>query len=102
VAAVRFAPALKRGDAGYQGAPAVIVSVQKQPAADTVSVTRALEQALAELGPALPRGLSEPKVLFRQADFIEASVTNVAHALRDGGVMVALILFAFLLSGEPR
>jgi CzcA family heavy metal efflux pump len=98
VAAVRFAPALKRGDAGYQGAPAVIVSVQKQPAADTVSVTRALELALAELGPALPRGLSEPKVLFRQADFIEASVTNVAHALRDGGVMVALILFAFLLS----
>ncbi|HET7091398.1 MAG TPA: efflux RND transporter permease subunit, partial [Anaerolineae bacterium] len=98
VAAVRFAPALKRGDAGYQGAPAVMVSVQKQPAADTVSVTRALELALAELGPALPRGLSEPKVLFRQADFIEASVTNVAHALRDGGVMVALILFAFLLS----
>ncbi|MDR7296256.1 HME family heavy-metal exporter [Pelomonas aquatica] len=98
VASVRFAAGLKRGDAGYKGAPAVIVSVQKQPAADTVQLTRQIETALAGLKAGLPKGLSAPKVLFRQADFIEASIGNVTGALRDGAVMVAIVLFAFLLS----
>jgi Cu/Ag efflux pump CusA len=98
VASVRFAPSLKRGDAGYKGAPAVIVSVQKQPDADTVQLTHQIETALGELKPGLPKGLSTPKVLFRQADFIEASISNVTGALRDGAVMVAIVLFAFLLS----
>ena len=100
VAAVRFAPAMKRGDAGYDGAPAVIVSVQKQPAADTVQLTRAIEAALGELKQGLPPGMSAPRVLFRQADFIQASVRNVAEALRDGAIMVAIVLFAFLLSAR--
>ena len=98
VAQVRFAPALKRGDAGYQGAPAVIVSVQKQPAADTVKLTRNIEAALDELKPGLPKSLAAPQVLFRQADFIKASIGNVTEALRDGAIMVAIVLFAFLLS----
>ena len=98
VAGVRFAPSLKRGDAGYNGVPAVIVSVQKQPAADTVRLTRDIEAALAELKQGLPRGLAAPQVLFRQADFIAASIGNVAEALRDGAIMVAIVLFAFLLS----
>jgi CzcA family heavy metal efflux pump len=98
VARVRFAAGLKRGDAGYKGAPAVILSVQKQPAADTVQLTKRIETALSELKPGLPRGLSEPQVLFRQADFIEASISNVTGALRDGAIMVAIVLFAFLLS----
>ncbi|RZJ01108.1 MAG: efflux RND transporter permease subunit, partial [Rubrivivax sp.] len=100
VARVRFAAGLKRGDAGYKGAPAVIVSVQKQPAADTVQLTKQIETALDELKPGLPKGLSTPKVLFRQADFIEASIGNVTGALRDGAVMVAIVLFAFLLSAR--
>ncbi len=98
VAAVRFAAGMKRGDAGYQGAPAVIVSVQKQPSADTVKLSRQIEAALEELKPGMPKGLAAPKVLFRQADFIEASIGNVTGALRDGAVMVAIVLFAFLLS----
>lgn len=98
LADVRYAPGLKRGDAGYGGKPAVIVSVQKQPAADTVRLTGQIEQALQELQAGLPKGLSAPKVLFRQADFIEASIGNVTEALRDGAVMVAIVLFAFLLS----
>ena len=98
VATVRFAPAMKRGDAGYDGAPAVIVSVQKQPAADTVQLTRAIETVLTDMTQAMPRGLTAPKVLFRQADFIEASIGNVSEALRDGAIMVAIVLFAFLLS----
>ena len=98
LADVRYAPGLKRGDAGYGGKPAVIVSVQKQPAADTVRLTGQIEQALQELQAGLPKGLSAPKVLFRQADFIEASIGNVTEALGDGAVMVAIVLFAFLLS----
>ncbi|MBN8751064.1 MAG: efflux RND transporter permease subunit [Variovorax sp.] len=100
VANVRFAPALKRGDAGYNGQPAVIVNVQKQPAADTVQLTAAIEAALVELQRGLPPGIAAPKVLFRQADFIEASISNVNEALRDGAIMVAIVLFAFLLSGR--
>jgi HME family heavy-metal exporter len=98
VASVAYAAAVKRGDAGYNGVPAVVVSVQKQPGADTVKVTREIEAALEELGRGRPPGLSAPRVLFRQANFIEASVGNVAEALRDGAVMVAIVLFAFLLS----
>ncbi len=98
VATVHTTAAMKRGDAGYNGAPAVIVSVQKQPGADTVQLTRQIEQALRDLAPGLPPGIKAPQVLFRQADFIEASVSNVSEALRDGAVMVAIVLFAFLLS----
>jgi len=98
VADVAFAPGLKRGDGGYNGLPAVIVNVQKQPGTDTVRITRAVEAALAELVPGLPQGLAAPQVLFRQADFISASISNVSHALRDGALMVALVLFVFLLS----
>ncbi len=100
VAGVRFAAGLKRGDAGHNGAPAVVVSVQKQPNADTVRLTREIEGALAELAKGRPAGLSAPQVLFRQADFIGASVGNVTEALRDGAVMVAIVLFAFLLSAR--
>lgn len=100
VANVRFAAAMKRGDGGYNGSPAVIVSVQKQPEADTVRVTRDIEQALRELSKGRPEGINEPRALFRQADFIEASIGNVTEALRDGAIMVAIVLFAFLLSAR--
>ncbi|MFM9433017.1 CzcA family heavy metal efflux pump [Janthinobacterium sp. CG_23.3] len=100
VAAVRYAAALKRGDAGMNGRPAVIVSVQKQPAADTVRLTAAIETALAELKQGLPAGLAAPQVLFRQADFIDASIANVVEALRDGAILVAVVLFAFLLNAR--
>jgi len=98
VANVAFAAGLKRGDAGYNGLPAVVLSVQKQPDADTVKLTAQIESALSELKQGLPPGLAAPRVLFRQADFIKASVGNVAEALRDGAIMVAIVLFAFLLS----
>jgi CzcA family heavy metal efflux pump len=98
VASVRYAPAFKRGDAGMNGKPAVIVSVQKQPDADTVKLTHQIENALSELTQGLPVGLSAPEVLFRQADFIESSINNVVEALRDGAILVAVILFLFLLN----
>lgn len=98
VADVKFAPAFKRGDAGFGGQAAVIIGVQKQPTADSVRVTREVEAALASLSQSLPAGVSQPKVSFRQADFIEASVDNVEEALRDGAIMVAVILFLFLMN----
>jgi len=96
VAAVTFAPGVKRGDASFKGKPAVILSVQKQPTADSVELTRAVEQAMAEMGKSLPQGVDTPQFLFKQANFIEASVRNVEEALRDGAIMVAVILFLFL------
>ncbi len=100
VAQVRFAPANKRGDGSYDGKPAVIVSVQKQPGADTVKVMGAVDQALLDLSRALPHGVGRPDVLFRQSDFIQASTSNVAQALREGSIIVAVVLFAFLLSAR--
>ncbi len=98
LADVSLAPAVKRGDAGYQGKPAVILSVQKQPDADSVTLTREVEKAVAGLGRNLPPGVAAPTFLFRQASFIENSVNNVEQALRDGAIMVAVILFLFLLN----
>jgi heavy metal efflux pump (cobalt-zinc-cadmium) len=98
LAEVKLAPAIKRGDAGYNAKPAVILSVQKQPAADSVALTREVERALADLSKSLPQGVEAPQFLFKQADFIEHSVTNVEEALRDGAILVAVILFLFLLN----
>jgi len=98
VARVSIAPATKRGDASYQGKPAVILSVQKQPGADSVRVTQSVERALAELDASRPPGVDSPRILFRQANFIEHSVRNVEEALRDGAVLVAVVLFMFLLN----
>jgi HME family heavy-metal exporter len=98
LAEVKLAPAIKRGDAGYNAKPAVILSVQKQPAADSVALTREVERAMADLSKSLPQGVEAPQFLFKQADFIEHSVTNVEEALRDGAILVAVILFLFLLN----
>ncbi|MDO9225389.1 MAG: efflux RND transporter permease subunit [Pseudomonadota bacterium] len=102
VAEVRFAAGVKRGDAGYNGQPAVILSIQKQPDADSVVLTREVAKALDELARNTPKGVlsgvDRPRFLFEQAKFIEASVSNVEEALRDGAIMVAVILFLFLLN----
>jgi CzcA family heavy metal efflux pump len=98
VAAVEFAPKLKRGDAGYMGRPAVVVSVEKQPNVDTVTLTRNIEGALSELTAGLPFKIKADQILFRQANFIEASIHNVARVLIEAGLVVAVVLFAFLLN----
>ena len=98
LANVSVAPAIKRGDGSYQGKPAVILSVQKQPIADSVTLTRDIEKAVADLARTRPPGVAAPVFLFKQADFIEHSVNNVEEALRDGAIMVAVILFLFLLN----
>ena len=100
VAEVGFAAAIKRGDGGFSdgraSVPAVILSIQKQPTADTVDLTRRLEAALAELKGSLPQGMATPQVIFRQADFIEASIGNLQVKLALAACLVAGVLFFFL------
>ncbi|WP_300975116.1 efflux RND transporter permease subunit [Sphingomonas sp. LHG3406-1] len=96
VADVRFAAAPRRGDGGSMGKSAVIVSVSKQPGVDTVELTRAIERSLAELDRTLPRDITADRVQFRQADFIEASVSNVERVLIEALIVVAVVLYVFL------
>ena len=98
VATVEFAPKVKRGEAGYMGKPAVIVSVEKQPKVDTIGLTREIERALKEITASLPQGIKADQIVFRQADFIEKSIRNVEQVLMEAGVVVAVVLFAFLLN----
>jgi CzcA family heavy metal efflux pump len=99
VAEVREGAALnKRGDAGIDGKPAVILTVQKQPGADTVSLTRKIEAELETIAASLPQGVRVHGDIFRQSNFIERAVHNVEEALRDGSLMVAVVLFIFLLN----
>jgi CzcA family heavy metal efflux pump len=97
VAEVGFGIQPMRGNAGVAGHPAVILGVQKQPGADTTELTRRVEAALAEIRPSLPAD-ARVNVLFRQATFIENAITNVQDAIRDGAIMVVIILFLFLLN----
>jgi HME family heavy-metal exporter len=98
LAQVDFAPRVKRGDAGFQGKPAVIVSIQKQPGADTVDLTGKIESALAEIQKTLPQGVSATNLQFRQATFIETSVDNVKRVLVEAAIVVAVILILFLMN----
>ncbi|MES2952178.1 MAG: efflux RND transporter permease subunit [Pseudomonadota bacterium] len=98
---VVFAPAIKRGDAGFEGKPAVILGIQKQPTADTIALTRAIESALGDMKRSLPAGMDEPQVTFRQASFIEASITTLQGKLVGASVFVAVILFFFLGTLRP-
>ncbi|MBX9684830.1 MAG: CusA/CzcA family heavy metal efflux RND transporter [Hyphomicrobium sp.] len=98
VASVDYAARVKRGDAGFNGAPAVIISVQKQPGADTVKLTTQIENALGELTRSFPSGINANQLLFRQADFISTSIDNVKTVLIEAALVVTVILFLFLLN----
>lgn len=91
-------PLGKRGDAGINGKPGVILSIQKQPNADTVKLTEAIEEELEKIEHTLPEGVKIHSDVFRQSKFIERSIENVMEALRDGSILVAIVLFAFLLN----
>ena len=96
VAEVRYAGPVRRGEGSVNGAPAVMLSVQKQPNADTLQLTAKVEQVLEEIKPVLPSDVVVETKIFRQADFIEAAIGNVEEAIRDGVVWVIVVLFIFL------
>lgn len=96
VAEVRMGAKTKRGESSINGNHAVVMTIQKQPAASTIDLTRQIDQTLAEIAPTLPPGVQIESDLFKQAHFIEASHRNIEAALRDGALMVAIVLFVFL------
>ena len=106
IARVIEGPQVKRGDSSawvrdedgqYSGGPAVILTINKQPGADTRRVTEDVMAAIDELRPSLPGDLRiEP--LYTQKSFIDRAIENVVEALRDGGILVVIILFLFLMN----
>lgn len=98
VADVKEAPQTMRGDASVNAIPGVIMSIQKQPGASTIELTGEIEKALKELEKTLPENVVLNPDLFKQANFIETSIDNVKEALRDGVILVLIILFLFLLN----
>ena len=98
VARVEEGARVKRGDASVNAKSAVILSVQKQPGADTVALTAQIDRAVKDLERSMPQGITINPNLFRQATFIQSSIHNVVEALRDGAILVAIVLFLFLLN----
>src|SRR5215210_7755848 len=87
-----------RGTGSHNGKPAVIFAIQKQPGANTLELTKRLDQAFESIGAGLPQGMRIESRIFRQADFIERAIGNLVSALRDGVILVIAIVFVFLLS----
>jgi len=99
VADVRLGgPLAKRGDAGVNGKAAVILSIQKQPGASTIQLTDAIQADLEKIQATLPEGVKIHAEIFRQSEFIHRAISNVEEALRDGSILVVIVLFLFLLN----
>jgi HME family heavy-metal exporter len=98
VARVVEAAQVKRGDAAVDGFPAVMLTISKQPGADTRKLTSDVIAALEELKPSLPADIRVNTHVYQQKEFIDRSIENVIEALRDGGILVVIILFLFLLN----
>tara|TARA_B100000073_G_scaffold347973_1_gene364320 strand:+ start:949 stop:4080 length:3132 start_codon:yes stop_codon:yes gene_type:complete len=99
IAGVEMAgPIAKRGDASINGKAGVLLAISKQPNTDTINLTRRIEQELLAIEKTLPKGVMLNPEIFKQADFIENAIHNIIEALRDGSILVAIILFLFLLN----
>ncbi len=100
VARLQFGPAVMRGSAGFnaEAAPTVIMSIYKQPGANTIPLTRAVESALEDMQGSLPAGVTMDTHVFRQASFIELAIANVEDGLVEGSILVTIVLFLFLLN----
>ncbi|MFM8734974.1 MAG: efflux RND transporter permease subunit [Pirellulales bacterium] len=98
VARVAEGPQVKRGDAAVNGKPAVILVISKQPGADTRKLTNDVTVALEGLRSSLPADVRLNPELYQQKTFIDLSIQNVVEALRDGGILVVVVLFLFLLN----
>lgn len=89
---------VKRGDSSVNGNPAVILTISKQPGVDTRTLTNRITAALADLKPSLPADIRINAEVYQQKGFIELSIRNIIEALREGSVLVVIILFVFLLN----
>lgn len=101
VAEIKIGPAVKIGDGSLKGNPAVIMTVMKQPGTNTLELTDKIDNALANLKKTLPEDLTINTKIFRQSDFINASISNINKTLIEGSVFVIIILFLFLMNWRP-
>jgi len=98
VAEVKIGAAVKMGHGSQNASPAVILSISKQPNANTIELTQAVEENLADLRLSLPPDVIIDTSIFKQADFIETAINNVQRVLIEGAVLVIIILLLFLMS----
>jgi CzcA family heavy metal efflux pump len=96
LATVRIGEALKRGEGSYNGEPAVVLGIQRQPDVNTLQLSRTLDAAFDEIQATLPEGVRIERDVMRQADFIEVALSNLNAALRDGTILVVLVTVVFL------
>jgi CzcA family heavy metal efflux pump len=98
VAKVQIGAADKIGDGSLNASPAVILTISKQPEVNTLELTARLDEAIADLNNALPSSVEIKSHIFRQSDFIEASINNLNQTLLEGAFFVVIVLFIFLMN----
>ncbi|MGJ3236034.1 efflux RND transporter permease subunit [Marivirga sp.] len=98
VAEVKVGAADKIGDASLNAKPAVILTIAKQPDVNTLELTERLDAAILDLQNTLPKGVEIKSHIFRQANFIEASIDNLNQTLLEGAFFVVIVLFIFLMN----
>ena len=98
VATVKIGASDKIGDGSLNAVPAVILTISKQPDVNTLKLTERLDEAIEELKTTLPKGIEIKSHIFRQSDFIDASINNLNKTLLEGAFFVVLILFIFLMN----
>jgi CzcA family heavy metal efflux pump len=101
VAEIKIGASIKIGDGSLKGNPAVIMTVMKQPGTNTLALTDKIDASLDDLKKSLPKDVEINTKIFRQADFINASISNINKTLLEGSVFVIVILFLFLMNWRP-
>ena len=98
VAEIKIGASLKIGDGSLKGEPAVIMTVMKQPSTNTLELTKTIDASIADIQKNLPKDVHINTKIFRQADFINASISNIQKTLLEGTAFVIIILFLFLMN----
>jgi CzcA family heavy metal efflux pump len=98
VATVQIGAAPKIGDASNNGQPAVVLSISKQPEVNTLQLTQKIDLALEDVKKTLPPDIHINARVFRQADFINNSISNIQKVLWEGSAFVVIVLFLFLMN----
>jgi len=98
VATVQIGASDKIGDGSLNGNPSVILTLSKQPDVNTLELTDRLDAAIANLQKTLPKEVEIKSQIFRQSDFIEASISNLNQTLMEGALFVVIVLFIFLMN----